>query len=334
MNLFIGTYTKKDSKGIYLITIDNKKISDPILVASINNPTYSQIDEENDILYCNNSIDSGSNISSFKILKDGSLDHICDSFTNNANACYLAIDNFSKRIYSAIYHGAIIESRKYEKNGKIEEPDIKIQVNGSGPNKSRQEAAHLHITYPHNGYIFCCDLGSDKIRVFNTKTMQFISETDVRPGSGPRHITIINDFAYIITELSNEIIVAGISNEFHLDIIGYYPLIPNTFTGESIASAIRTSNDCKYLYTANRGYDHINVFKINEDHSLTNIQNVHSGGHWCRDFNISPCGKYLIATHEKSYEVALFEIGNDGCLNLIDNSTRIPEATCINFYKK
>lgn len=331
MKIYISGYTKKDSKGIYYLELNNENLTDPVLVKELGNPTYLQIDYNTNILYCNNSSNGVSGISSFKIQDDGNLLDISSSYTNNANACYLYLDKKYSKIHSVIYGDGIFESRKYDdETGKIYGVDYSFKGEGFGPIKDRQDKSHLHIVYPYENYLYICDLGADKILVFDRKNLTLLHEVPVKSGSGPRHIIFNNGFAYVITELSNEIIILSFDNKNgNLCPLKYFPLLPDNFTDNSQASAIRISLDKKYIFTANRGYDHINVFKITDNgSSIENIQNIHSGGHWCRDFNISTCGEYLIAAHEKSYNVSIFKI-NNGILRMIDNTKKVPEATAV-----
>ncbi len=334
MDLYISGYTKKDSKGVYYVEFDGNKFTNPKLVLEADNPTYMEYDKKNNIIYILDKDHTNEKycISSYKIKLDNSLEHIDTSYSlTNTSACHLALDFENQNIYTSSYHDSLFEQRKFNPiNGMITKPTNIFYGDGSGPISDRQEKSHIHMVYPNGTFIYSCDLGSDTIYVIDIRNGECIQKFKTNPGSGPRHMTIVNNIAYIVTELSNEIIwckVDEVTGE--LTFIGSLFLLPRTFDGNSQASAILYNPDTNCIYTANRGYNHINVFKINDDGSLENIQNIYSGGHWCRDFYISPDSKYLFTCHERTYELCAFLIDNKGMLTKLESETKVPEATCI-----
>lgn len=96
----------------------------------------------------------------------------------------------------------------------IETKKFKLDKPGADP--GRQEAPHPHqsITDPSGKFVLVPDLGSDSVRVFsvNCKTLALkdLPALNVKPGSGPRHVTFAvknnKTFMYLVTELANTII--------------------------------------------------------------------------------------------------------------------------------
>ena len=329
-HIYIGGYTRRDSKGIYHMTLENGQLSPAELVAKVQNPTYLQVDPLNHKLYCNNSAAEGHNISSFQIEADGSLSKLADSASKNPNACYLALDKENEKIYSTVYSTAVFEVRSFDKvTGHIFNVEYSVKTQGGGPNKERQDGSHLHIAYPHDRYIFICDLGSDQILVLDRKSFQLLHSVAVEPGCGPRHIVIQGNKAYVITELNNHLIELDYDAETgNLQPVKYFPTLPHDFTGLSQGAAIRFGKHPHTLYVSNRGHNSITVFRLNTDGSVHGpIQNISTHGDWCRDFNITPDGEFLIAAHEKSDHVSLFHIAQDGSLKFLSNHITVPEGT-------
>jgi 6-phosphogluconolactonase len=89
---------------------------------------------------------------------------------------------------------------------------IAVKHEGKGPHQ-RQEKPHVHFTghTPEGKFIVVCDLGTDQIVMYQHKKDKLDkgSVCQTKPGSGPRHITFHPNgkWAYVITELSSEIIV-------------------------------------------------------------------------------------------------------------------------------
>lgn len=329
-HIYIGGYTKRVSKGIYHMTLENGVMSEAELVAEINNPTYLQVDAIHSMLYCNNSIEGGHAISCFRISPDGSLTKVSDSPSKYANACWLALDKVNERIYSTIYGDGVFEARTFDQvTGHIFNVDFSLKTQGGGPVKDRQDGSHLHIAYPYDDYIYICDLGSDKILVLDRKSLSLLHSIAVEPGCGPRHILFREHKAYVMTELNNKVIELDYDAESGmLRPVAYWPALPEGFDGLSQGAAIRSGADV--LYVSNRGHNSITVFGLDENGSITGvIQNIPTGGNWCRDFNLTPDGKYLIAAHERSDNVSLFAVAEDGTLSPLPCDAVAPEGTCV-----
>ncbi|MDU7069589.1 MAG: beta-propeller fold lactonase family protein, partial [Clostridium perfringens] len=56
-----------------------------------------------------------------------------------------------------------------------------------------------------------------------------------------------------------------------------------------------------------------------------------SHGDFPRDFEISPCNKFLIIANEKSDNLTIYLKNPDGTLKLFKNDIFIPSPTCIKF---
>lgn len=56
------------------------------------------------------------------------------------------------------------------------------------PNPDRQEAAHAHHALEHDGRVFVCDLGSDKVWILRDGEIE--DAVSLPEGSGPRHAVV------------------------------------------------------------------------------------------------------------------------------------------------
>ncbi|RPD57854.1 putative isomerase YbhE [Lentinus tigrinus ALCF2SS1-7] len=85
-----------------------------------------------------------------------------------------------------------------------------IPFSGTGPNKERQEASHLHqvVEHPTSKEVFVPDLGADKTRRLVRDASGKWSEKAVisyKAGSGPRHVAFHEDIVYTLLELTSEV---------------------------------------------------------------------------------------------------------------------------------
>ncbi|MDO5695794.1 MAG: lactonase family protein [Eubacteriales bacterium] len=336
INIFIGGYTKRNGQGIYHLTLSSGRLSVAEPVADIANPTWLSADVINGLLYSNGTTETGYALRCFRVLDDGKLEMVSESASTYTNPCHFAMDKDRERIYSTAYHDGVLEYRTYDKvTGHLFDVEAAIKLKGSGPVKPRQDASHPHMAFPYGAHLYVCDLGSDSVLIFDRKSLHLTARVPLEPGSGPRHIAFNGPKAYVVSELSNKLILLNYDvTTGLLTPIRYYSTVPKSYEGENLAAAIRLHPERHTLYVSNRGHDSITVYHLNEDGEPTGvIQNIRSGGHWCRDFNITADGRYLIAAHERSDNVTLYTIASDGRLEMISHDTVVPEGTSVVIYE-
>lgn len=343
---YIGTYTTGESKGIYKVTVDseNKKIENTELVAELGNPTYLTISSDNKYLYSVIKKDDMGGVAAYSIdSSTGDLKFINYQLSKGSSPCYVSLDKENKFLFSANYHRGIVEVYPIGENGEVKPPSSVIQHEGSGPNKERQEKAHVHFSAltPDQKYLCAVDLGIDKVAVYNfhNGNLQKNEELSIKfkPGSGPRHMEFhpSGKFAYVITELSSEVAAFEYSGENNrcFKEIEYVSTLPEGYNEENIASAIHISSDGKYLYAGNRGDDSIAVFSIdNLTGRLHFIEHISTEGSFPRDFEISPSENFILAANQNSSNVLVFDVDkNTGKLTKAWNEIAVPNPVCVKF---
>lgn len=332
---YIGTYTQEKSKGIYRFTLDPEaeELNGGDLIEEFQGPLY--LDIQDDKLYSLKQDGDTAGIATFEIA-DGELKFIDECLPEGENGCYLTASSDGKYMLDAVYDSGKLRLYKMDEHGIVVERLDVFQVEGNGPHE-RQDHAHSHFVTetPDGKYFAAVDLGADKIVTFSIEEERLVvvAESKVAPGSGPRHLVFSDagDYAYILTELSNEVIAAEY-NDGAFSPIATYSLLPEDFTEHSQAAAIRKHPNGKYIYASNRGHNSIAVFEIKDNgKSLDRLQIESSNGNWPRDFNITPDGQYLVCAHEKSHNLVLFKINEDGTITRLDSEIKVPEGIFVGF---
>lgn len=341
---YVGTYTKAESKGIYRFVLDTEKerITDVIAVANIGNPTYIAISKDNKNLYSVVKEGDLGGISVFSINEEnGELDFVNTQMIEGASPCHVSVDADKHHVVSANYHKGTIDL--YTLNSTDNHISVAISsINhiGSGPNQDRQEKAHTHYSgyTPDEKYIVAVDLGIDKLITYKVENNSLVevSTLSVKPGSGPRHITFHPNgkFAYIMTELSNEVIVLEYnSKDGSFTELQYISTIPSDFNENNQGSAIHISKDGQFVYAGNRGHNSIAIFSVNQDSGQVQLVDiVSSEGNWPRDFVLDPTENYLIGSNEMSGTLVLYSRNKaTGKLTVIQSDVKVPEAVCVKF---
>jgi len=140
-------------------------------------------------------------------------------YSSGEDPTHIKIDTDYNCIYVSNYGSGHFSVTKLKDTGffggglYIESYDV-----GSGVDPKRQDSAHPHGTCTKGRFVYVTDLGSDKIWHYEHGPRSGLSpanpeSTGTPPGSGPRHMVVHDRYniAFVLTELSNEIIVYSIN---------------------------------------------------------------------------------------------------------------------------
>ena len=318
-NLIIGTYTKNcDSKGIYVYEFDSKTgdLSFKNNSENVVNPSYLTVSTDNKFVYSVSENGNKSSISAFKYnSKSGKLDLINYQNPNGLNPCYIINDE--NNVITANYSSGNISVLSKNSDGSIGKVKQVMQHSGKSINAKRQEASHAHMVYfsPDKKYVLANDLGTDKVYVYQynpnsaTEVLKFKSSMDVKPGSGPRHLTFSKNgkFVYVLQELEGLITSYSYANGM-LSKVSETTVIAADFKGDIGAADIHISPDGKFLYATNRGTaNDISAFKILKNGKLEFVQRTSTLGKGPRNFTIDPTGNFLLVGHHYTNDIVIFK---------------------------
>jgi 6-phosphogluconolactonase len=297
--LFVGTYTQKESKGIYAYRFDaaSSELTPLGVAAETVNPSFLAIDPSRRFLYAVNEVqkykgaDSGA-VSAFAINREtGKLSLLNEVASRGADPCYIALDKTGKYVLVANYTGGNVAVFPIHADGRLGESSAVLQDIGTlGPVKERQDAPHSHWieASAHNRFVYVSDLGLDRVLIYrfdatngtltkgeaaaksgsgSPNASDFFSAT-LAPGTGPRHAAFSGNgnFMYVLGELDSTVTV--FANDFANDerekfrSVQRISALPAGFSGHNDAAEIAIHPNGKYLYTSNRGHDSIALFSI------------------------------------------------------------------------
>jgi 6-phosphogluconolactonase len=345
--VFVGTYTKGKSEGIYVYKI-NPADGSLTKVSSIKaeNPSYLALSPDKKFLYAAN--ENGNNkggVTAFAFdAASGKLTKLNEQPSNGDHPCYVAVDNTGKWVAVGNYSGGNFSVYPVQENGSLGATAQMIKHSGSSANKSRQEGPHVHsvVFTPDNNYLVVTDLGTDKIMAYpfsayGSKPVAEEANPQVSstPGSGPRHLIFSKNLpvAYVIEEMSGMVAAYDVNNpEAPIQRINSHPA---DYKGAIGSAAIKISNDGKFLYASNRGESNtIAVFEINQtDGKLTSKGFIPAGGKAPRDFSIDPSDNYLLIANGNSDNITIYKRNKE--TGLVDGEGKkmdMPSPVCIVFY--
>lgn len=338
---YIGSYTKKDGKGIYRFDVDeNDQTIEKVEVGyEVEASTY--ITQHNQFLYAIKKDGEDCGIASFLINDDGSLTFINDCLASQeGTGCHISVSKDGKYLFEAVYGAGLVRIYKLNpETGELVELIDIYRGEGQGPNEARQESSHIHYAQqtPDLDFIATVDLGADVVRTFkfSDEGLELVETLEIQAGSGPRHLAFhpSGDYAYLVSELSNTIQVLSYKNGVFTKVSPRLMTIPEDFDLNSQVGAVRLSHDGQFIYVSNRGHNSIAVYKILGDGAnIESVEIVTSGGTWPRDFNITPSDTFLVVAHEHSYNLVLFTRNKEtGKLTEIENEQKASEGVCVQF---
>ncbi|AMC94290.1 hypothetical protein AOC36_09995 [Erysipelothrix larvae] len=319
--VFIGTYTKKDSKGIYTADFDSNTgtLGNLSLLVETNNPTYLDTHKPTNRLFSVADVNGQGGIHVFD-LNTTPPTQVATYAQDGNPPCYVHYDEATDTTFDANYHMGLVHA--YEK-GLLD----KTLHYGEGSH------AHYVRTHPHTKDLYVCDLGLDMVHKY--RLLNEISTYITPKGFGPRHIAFhpTQPVIYVFGELSSEIIVLK-DDEFEFTHIQTLSTLPASQQDVKSGAAIRISDDGRFVYASNRGHDSISVFEVNDDASLTMIQNITAGGKHPRDFDITPDQGYLLVANKDTDNISVLKRDKEsGLLEVVSTDFNAPEAVCVHFIR-
>jgi 6-phosphogluconolactonase len=325
--VFIGTYTEKEgsqSKGIHLyqLNLSSGELLFKNEAIGILDPSYLALHPHKDLLYAVSEVQAFAGketggVSAFSIDRTSGELELLNAHSSEGQApCYISIEHSGRYALVANYSGGNAAMLPIEADGRLGPATDVAQHSGSSVDPERQTAPFVHCILPDpaNRFAIAADLGADQLTVYemdleNGKLKKH-AEVKVRPGSGPRHLIFHPNgpYCYLLNELNSTLIVyryeAGQGSLQELQTIS---TLPPGFAGENLCADLHIFGT--YLYASNRRHDSIAWFLIDGNTGrLTYQGEVPSGGREPRGFAIDPSGSFLLAAHEKSDNVTVFQI--------------------------
>ena len=320
---YVGTYTSGESKGIYkYILHENGLMENAGLAARSENPSFLTFSKEKQFLLAVNENEEGK-IESFAVTNDTLL-FVSKSQSGGSSPCYVTV-NESGYILTANYDSGTVGLLKMDKSGQLSKL---LFVEDHHSKKGLTAHAHSVQFIPNSNRVISVDLGTNelwfseldttkqKLIPLNQPTLKLSGDP------GPRHFVLHPNgkWIYVVNELSNSITLVKHTSEGTFIQGETFSTLPAGYKGKSYCADIHLSKDSRFLYTSNRGFNSIAIFKANpNDGSIKLIDNEPVRGDFPRNFALSPDGNYLLVANQKSDNIVAFKRDKtSGLLQYVD----------------
>ncbi|MDN5217281.1 lactonase family protein [Fulvivirgaceae bacterium BMA12] len=355
MKLYIGCYTEKLSeeldgkgRGIYVLDFDTStgtiKYVDCI---EATNPSYLAISNDGKYLFAieESPIENAPKICSYGINMSPEGKHL--ELINScplpgSYACHLALSKSGYHLIVGVYMSGNVLVYPVTTTGQIQAHIHNVVHKGSGPNKMRQEAPHVHFICPDDeGQFYAVDLGIDMVKSYRFTHDSIVEQQEkhmkVDPGAGPRHMVISpsGNYAFVFSELDAKIYsFKKVDGKF--EPLASMLTLPAHFKDVPSAAAIRMHPNGRFIYVSNRTFNGITIIHFDEnDEKMSLIGDVPTGGKTPRDMNIDPDGNWLICANQDSDNLVVFSINQEsGELSQISVNEEVKTPSCVLFRKE
>ena len=209
---YVGTYTHGSSIGIHVYDLDVEEgHMKEREVVPVNNASH--ITKSNNGKYLYSIADEGVEV--LKIDENGDLTPINKVGIDGMRGCFLSTNLEGNRLFVGGYHDGKITVVRIHRDGRLGSVMDGIFHKGLGSVAERNFRPHVSCATPtpDGKYLCVVDNGIDQIKLYTvhptTGKLKLYDIVRCKLESGPRLLRFSQDgrFAYVICELSNEILV-------------------------------------------------------------------------------------------------------------------------------
>jgi 6-phosphogluconolactonase len=349
--VYIGTYTRQTSKGIYGFRFEpsSGKMTPLGLMAATPSPSFLAVHPNQRFVYATNEREyeekMGNKVSAFAIdPKTGQLTLLNRVASQGDGPVHDTVDKAGKNVIVADYRGGSLAVLPIHADGSLGEAsasDAHRPETGGNPDRQKP-IVHGVAVSPDNRFVAAAENGMDEVRMYHFDADKgTIVPTDppflkVAADLAPRHpafhpngktLYILNEHASSVTVLAYSAADGGIRE------LQTISTLPKDFSGRNSTGQLQVDKTGKFLYASNRGHDSIAVFAIDPAKgTLSPIEYVPIGGKTPRDFSLDPTGSYLFVGNQASNTISLFHVDpKSGRLTSAGPPLDVPEPACIAF---
>lgn len=322
-HMVTGTYTSGKSEGIYIGKFDaaTGSYTPGSTVTGIKNPSFVVGSPKKDFLYAVSESKGGEVFSYFFDRTTGKAVKLNQQSSGGDDPCHLEVDRTGKWVAAGNYSSGSLAVLPIQTDGSLGAPVARIAHQGTGFDKARQEAPHVHETVfsADNRFLYVPDLGLDRVYIyaFDQRTGKLSPASQpwaaLKPGSGPRHITFHSklNVAYVLSELNGTVSVYAVDKKTGgLKERGVLSTLPAGATGDAGCAEVQVSPDGKFLYCSNRYEQNtIAIYSIDQaSGQLKSLAFPSTLGKHPRYFCFDPTGKWLLVANRDNDQVVLFQV--------------------------
>lgn len=305
MELIISGYGEKGNCNMIQCDLQGNVVWSDTVEA----PSFAIV--SGDRLFAATEVEDHSEIHSY--VKEGNGYRLVDTARwDGGFLCHICYSEKHNMLFGACWGTGHLLYASLDENGKFVKTNSIYQVNESGDDTLITRVHYVGLCNGENT-LMVNNVGLDIIYFYDICNGELVESDRIytEKDQHPRHSVFNHDesILYVITELSNEVLVYKMPEKTLLQRIS---TLPEGFVGKSHCSAICLSPDEKTVYGANRYSESLVFFGVNADGTLYEKLRLPTDGEKPRHMILTADGKYLIVLYQVSGEVCVMPLGEDG----------------------
>ncbi|MCP9235762.1 beta-propeller fold lactonase family protein [Lewinella sp. JB7] len=307
------------------------------------NPSYLWVDNTRKVVYAIRECpqEGGPGVVAYHVSRDKKrgvrFEQLSDVLTPGDHPCHLT--GIGDTLIVSSYTSGTVDVFARKEDGAIGEhrQHFQLPVAGAG----RPPHAHCAVFDARRSRVYICDLGGDRLRVFDRQekdgTLHLLPDhgLNLPEGAGPRHIALhpSGDYAMIVCEYRGISVLVDLRGDKPrlLDTTLY---LPERVADEASGAAIRVDATGRNVYVSDRKYSVVTALRFDPaSHRYQPRDTYPSGGEAPREVSLSPDGKWLLTGNVKDHSVGVFRIQAGGGLQAYQVVKKVPSPTCLKWMK-
>jgi len=242
-------------------------------------------------------------VSRWEVSADGlSLELKDVASTESIYTAHLLVDNEQNMAYAANYGGSSFTAIALQ-DGNFGQVVFKDFPEGC------RDASHPHQTVTWKDHVYVVDLGCDMIWHYSVSNQQLqkIGEISVRAGAGPRHMVFHPEkpLVFLLCELQSWVQVYRLDESTgDLNLIQELALSSN---GDDAGAEILVGPTGQFVYASSRGTGVVVVYKLEQDDTLTRVEEFLLSGTWPRSMAIKDNMMLVADQYGDSVQVVMID---------------------------
>jgi 6-phosphogluconolactonase (cycloisomerase 2 family) len=331
MLIYIGSYTPEAGGKGTGISVWDSRLRPAAPTTALAAPSWLVCHPTAPVMYAVSELDDGA-VNALSIAPDGALRPTSRQSSGGSAPCHLAVTADGRHLLCANYGSGSVAVLAIDDDGTLGGRTDLVRHHGTGPDDSRQEAAHAHHVSVRGAEVTAVDLGTDTLygyRLGADGRLTPVCETYAGAGIGPRHLVgTPAGRRYVADELASTVSVYDPDPEGGgLRLVHRLPATLTEPAEPNHPSELALSADGRFLYVANRGNDTVTTFAVAGD-ELRGVDETSCGGRGPRHFALD--GDVMYVANEHSHTVDVLRVDPDsGVPHPTGVRIDVPSPVCV-----